>query len=62
MNNNNNNKPINPTVRNVMFTVNNPSYQLLEALQIAPSGIRCGVWQLEIAPHTGTPHIQGLFF
>lgn len=37
------------------FTLNNPDGQL----DFADSRVRLAVWQLELAPETGTPHFQG---
>lgn len=49
----------NPTVRNVCFTIPNPTEELLTSLRAPKQGIRYCVWQLEISPTTRTPHIQG---
>ncbi len=53
-------RPIGPTSIKWCFTLNNPLDCDKEALfSLEEDKLKYAVWQLEIAPTTGTPHIQG---
>lgn len=49
----------NPTVRNVCFTINNPTTDVYQNLQNQLDGVSGCIWQLEKCPSSGTLHIQG---
>lgn len=48
-----------PQSRQWCFTINNPTEEDYHALQNPPNGVTYYVYQLELAPTTGTPHLQG---
>lgn len=54
---------INPSGKRWTFTVNNYTEEEVEALKDLFQRIECGYWVIgrEIAPTTGTPHLQGYF-
>ncbi len=55
-------QPIGPTSTKWCFTLNNPTgdqEEALWAMQDNEKRLEYAVWQKEIAPTTGTPHIQG---
>lgn len=52
----------NSAAKNWAWTINNPRQDMvdhLNGLDLAAVGIRYICWGVEVAPTTGTPHLQG---